>query len=1129
MNQHVPQRRTGFSRLRPGFLWLLFCLLTGSAAAQSLSGTITDGETGEALNGASIVVQGSTAGAISDDKGAFTLRLPAGADSVVVSYIGYTKQTLSVAGRSRLDVALQPEVTEFDDVVITALGIERDKKALGYAVQEVAGQELLEARETNVVNSLAGKVAGVQITSGNSGAGSTARIVIRGEGSLTNNNPLFVVDGVPISNNTDLRTSSAGIAPNMPVDYGNDAAEVDPNNIASITVLKGANATALYGSRAANGVVLITTKSGRGQKGIGISLNSSLTFESVLASPEYQDEFGQGKNGRFSFTDGYGSGEFDGVDESWGPPLDGRLIPQFDSPTSTGLRGGDIHGLDFILGFGGVDLGRRGTITPTPWVHHGDPVDQFFETGRTWSNNVSFFGGDERSHFRLSYTNFDNKGMIPNTDLRRNQVGINGGFKLGDKVDVNIVANYINTQSDNRHVNNYGTESVMYLFTWLGMQINLDNLRDYWQKGLEGFQQFNYNYNYHDNPYFTMFENTNAQDKHRTFGNISATWHILPELDLMVRAGNDFYSELRTLKRAYSTQRFPRGQYREDKINFRELNTDVLLTYRKNFGDWGVSLSGGGNRMHQQSHFHAITNNQLIIPEIYTFSNTDIPLTQAISRPEKQINSVYAFGQLSYKDMLFLDISGRNDWASSLVNPYHQDVSKNSYFYPSVSASAILSDLLNVPVNSALNFAKMRVGWAQAGNDTDPYAFDYPYIFSQATWDGNAIVAPSNTLPPVVLDNELQTSFEVGTDIRMFGNRLGLDLTFYNTNTTNQILAIDLPVTTGATSRIINAGNIRNRGIEALVNMVPVRSTGGFEWQTSFNFTLNRNKVIDLGGLDEYVLGGNRVTLIARPDGALGDMYGTGLRVVEDENSEYFGQVIFRNGLVQQDQNLRLLGNYNPDFMLGWSNRLSVKNFYLSFLFDWRQGGELLSTTRLIAATSGNVVETLWGRSPNYAGAQPGIADGYLPRTDDQGNTYQDGVIGDGVKEILDANGNVTGYAPNDVVVAADAYHNNRYRRQNETEGMYDASYIKLREVRLGYTLPASILGKTFIRTVRVSVVGRNLALLFPQKLFGSDLPHFNHGDPELLSQTGSLFVPGVENMALPSARSLGFNVNLEF
>ncbi|MEZ4829017.1 MAG: SusC/RagA family TonB-linked outer membrane protein [Bacteroidia bacterium] len=1110
----------------------LFLLMNAGnlAQAQQITGKVTD-DTGAPLSGASVLVEGTQTGALTNDGGMYKLTLPSGAEKLVFSFLGFGRQTVDINGRTTIDVTLLPQDAQVDEVIITALGIERDKKALGYAAQEVAGAELLEARETNIVNSLAGKVAGVQITNGNSGAGSTSRIVIRGESSLTNNNPLFVVDGVPISNNTDLRTSAAGIASNMPLDYGNDAAEVDPNNIESITVLKGANATALYGSRAANGVVLITTKSGRGKKGIGVSLNSSITFENVMASPQYQTEFGQGKNGRFEFVDGYGSGTFDGVDESWGPALDGRLIKQFDSPTANGLRGGDVHGLDYVLGSSGVNLDRRGEITPTPWISHGDPVDQFFTTGNTLSNNLSFSGANENGSFRLSYTNFRNKGMAPNTDLFRDQVGFNGGFKLGDKVDINIVANYINTKSNNRHVNNYGTESVMYLFTWLGMQLDLSALENYWQDGLEGFQQYNYNYNYHDNPYFTMYENTNALDKNRTFGNISATWHVTPHLNLMVRGGNDFYNELRTIKRAFSTQRFPRGQYREDKINFRETNLDLLLSYRRDFGDLGISLSGGGNRMIQTNHFHGVTNNQLIIPGIFTFSNTDIPLVQAISRPEKQINSVYAFGQISYKNQYFLDITGRNDWASSLVNPYNPDISKNSYFYPSVSASAILSDIFKVSATSPLSFAKLRLGWAQAGNDTQPFAFDYPYVFSTTTWGSNAIIAPSNTLPPTVLDNELQTSLEVGTDIRFFQNRVNLDLTFYNTNTTNQILAIDLPPTSGATSRLINAGNIRNRGIEALLTLVPVKRDNGFQWNTSFNFTLNRNKVIDLGGVEEYVLGGDRVTLIARPGGSLGDMYGTGLRKVEDVNSEYYGQVIFKNGLVQQDQNLRLLGNYNPDFMLGWNNRLSFKNLYMSFLFDWRQGGELLSTVRLIAATSGNVVETLWGRSPNYAGPQPGIKDGYLPRTDAAGNNYQDGVIGDGVKEVVDADGNVTGYVPNDVVVSADAYHNNRYRRQNETEGMYDASFIKLRELRFGYSLPASVLSKTPLTSVKVALVGRNLLLFFPQKLFGyeSDLPWYNHGDPELLSTNGSQFVPGVENMALPSARSLGINLTIEF
>jgi TonB-linked SusC/RagA family outer membrane protein len=1076
---------------------LLSVFSDGKAQQRMIQGTITAMEDGSPLPGVNVLIKGTALGTVTDFDGKYSIEVPEDATTLVFSYIGYTTEEMIIGDRSVIDYSMSVNTTTLEDIVVTALGVERESKALGYSVTEVQGDDLTEARETNLVNSLSGKIAGVQVTNGNSGVGSTSRIVIRGESSFNYSEPLFVVNGVPINNRTDTRTNN-GIADNMELDYGNGAAEISPDDIETISVLKGPSAAALYGSRGANGVVLITTKDGRGKKGLGVSFNIGVTVEDVLKSPEYQDQFGQGKEGQFEFVDGYGSGTFDGVDESWGPALDGTLIKQFDGPTSNGLRGGDVHGLDQILGSQGVDLERRGEIEPTPWIHHGDPVDQFMENGITQNYNLSLYGSNDLGNFRLSYTHMDNDGILPNTDLRRHNFTLNAGYNLTDRFRVDVSTSYIKSMSNNRAVNSYGTESVMYLFTWYGMQINTNNLKDYWQRGLEGFQQFNYNYNYHDNPYFNMYENTNGLDKNRLMGNVKLTYEITDELSLSLRTGTDYYDELREIKRAYSTQRFPRGQFREDKISFQETNTDLLLTYNKTFSsDWQAGISLGANRMVRKNNYNAVSANQLVIPGYYNFNNTDIPLVSYTSIDEKQINSVFGMMNIGYKNMIFLDITGRNDWSSKLAD------GNNSYFYPSVSASFIVSDMVQLP--NAISFFKLRASWAQAGNDTDEWALD-PVFNLKEPFGTNLRGEESTVLPNPELENELSSSIEIGTDLRLFNGRLGLDLTYFNSTTENQIVPVVVPHSTGYAQKFVNLGKIINKGWEALLNISPIQ-TDNFKWNASINFFANNNTIEGLNGI-EYAIAGNRVTLIAKDGGAMGDMYGTGL--LKAAEGPFAGEVIFRKGLPIEDPELRKLGNYNPDFIIGFNNDFTFKGINFGFLFDWRQGGDLMSLTRLIAATSGNIVETLPGRTPELGG---------ITFTDDNGNQRTDGIIGEGVKEIVDTEGNVTGYELNDYPVPASAYYNKRFKRQNEEEGMYDASFVKLREVRLGYTLPNQLFNDV-LKDVKVSFVGRNLMLW----------NSFNHGDSELISYTGGgQTVVGVEDMAIPSTRSYGFNLSARF
>jgi TonB-linked SusC/RagA family outer membrane protein len=1067
----------------------------------TIKGRVT-GADGLSIPGVNVMVKQSGIGTLTDVDGNYTI---SGTENSTLrfSFIGYTEQEVQIGKQTTLNIVLKELNQEVDEVVITALGLKRDAKALGYSVQQHEGQDLTEARDANIINSLAGKVAGVNITQSANGPGGSSRIVIRGESSLSGTNqPLFVVDGIPIRNNTDNRSNS-GIASNMNTDFGNGASEINPEDIESITILKGAAAAALYGSRAGNGVILITTKTGSKKKGIGVSFNTTTTFESILAAPQYQNQYGQGKNFEFGFNDGYGGGLYDGVDESWGPKLDGRLIAQFDSPTSTGLRGGDVHGTDKILGKPGVNLDRRGTITPTPWVSHGDLLDQFFETGVTSTNSLAFFGSNDKSDFRLSLTNFDNKYIAPNMGLDRNTVSFNSTYHLTDKLSVKTSASYINSNSNNRPVNGYGTESLMYLWTWWGQQIDMNSLKDYWQKGNEGFQQYNYNYNYHDNPYFTVYENTNSLDKNRLVGNFVVNYQLMNNLGLMVRSGVDYYNELRTWKRAYSTQRFPKGQYREDNIIYREVNTDFLLSFNQAFNSIQFNAYLGGNIMNQKDHYSALTANQLVIPGVYNFANTDVPLKSAMRWYEKEIRSLYGSVSMSYDEKLFLDLTARNDWSSTLP------VDNNSYFYPSATVSAVISEMVSMP--SFISFAKIRGGFAQVGNDTDPFNLTDVYSFD-TPWGSNLIAQESSSIANAKLKPEISSSMEVGTDLSLLKNRISLDFTYYYNLNKNQIIATNLPISTGYSSKWINAGKIASSGYEMLLSVIPVKSKN-FEWTSTANFSTNKSVVLELAeGINSYSIASNRVTIIAKEGEKMGGMYGYGLKKHTD------GKLIYVDGLPVEDNTLIYLGNYNPDFKMGFNNEFRYKNFTFNALFDWSQGGSLLSATRLIAATSGNIKESLWGRDIENGGAHPGIKDSGIARDIKNSSgatvTVNDGIIGDGW--MYNSSNQLV---ENDVVVAASAYHNKRYKRQNQEEGMYDATYVKLREVKLGYSFPQNMLAKTPIESLKISLIGRNLFLW----------TEFPHGDPETFGLSGQHLIPGIEDYSMPSLRSMGFNVNITF
>lgn len=1056
---------------------LIFILNFSFSQQTRVTGKVSD-VNNEPLPGATVLVKGTTRGTVTDVDGSYSIEAGS-AETLVFSFVGFETKEQVVGNSSVINIILSEGVA-LSEVVVTALGVERETKALGYSVQAVDGARFTEARETNVINSLSGRVAGVQVTNSSTGLGGSSRVIIRGESSLNinANQPLFVVDGVPISNNI-VGSSGSG---NQEVDYGNAAGEINPDDIASMTVLKGPAAAALYGSRAANGAILITTKTGKGKKGLGVTINSNTTFDNVLRLPDWQDKYGQGNNGQFAFVNGAGAGTADGVDESWGPELDkGFSTPQFDSPRNVeGFRGGDLN------------APAGSTITPTPWVSQPDNVNEFFETGLTLSNNISLEGANEKSNIRLSWTNLNQTGTVPNTDLKRNTIAMNGGINVTDKLTVNSAINFQRTDSDNRPSISYGTESLMYLFIWYGRQLNNNSLKDYWMRGREGVQQFNYNYNYHDNPYFNVYENTNGQEKDRIFGNISATYKFTPKLSLMLRTGLDTYNELRDRRRAFSTQRFPKGNYREDDVSFSEQNSDFLLTYSETTKPtWSYSVALGGNAMRQENRYVQTVAPQLLIPGIYNFTNTAVNLQVNQFTSEKRINSLYGFGQIGYKNVLFLDVTGRNDWSSTLP------ADNNSYFYPSATLSAVLSDMITLP--KAISFLKVRGAYAEVGNDTDPYALTNVYNAVTA-WGTIQAKSESNRLSNADLKPERTGSFETGFDIRFMEGRLGLDFTYFDNRTRNQIIPIELDIATGYASRIINAGEIQNKGIEVVLNGRPVQSASGFTWDFIANFTRTRGYVLELTeGLDTYTLTGrNGANIQARVGERMGNIYGAGFDRVSDPASPYFGQIIHNtSGTPITSPTLKNQGNYNPDWMLGIQNNLSYKGISLGFLFDYRHGGIVVSRTKTIGSTSGQLEETLFGRENGYDLSVEG-----------------NGIISEGV--IRNADGSFT---PNTIKITSRNWHNRYYERNNVEAAKYDATFLKLREVTIGYTIPKRVLGKMPIQDVKISLVGRNLALW-------TENPHF---DPETMAMGGGTLIPGVEDMAYPSTRSVGFNLNVKF
>lgn len=1070
------------------FIFALSLLAAGApnavAQSQGITIKVTSADDGEPVVGAAVVIQDSKVGGVTDVDGQLTIsRLPVAAKKLTISYIGMKSQTVTIKG-DVVNVVLQPNATDLNEVVVTAMGVTRQKKALGYATQEISSDQLTTGKDNNILNSLSGKLAGVRITNTQGDVGSS-RIVIRGETSIAGENqPLFIVDGIPVDNS---QLNSRGVGR----DFKNAIADLNPEDIQSMSVLKGPNAAALYGARAAHGAIIITTKNGKGQKGLGVTGHVSTQVSFAANLPEFQNLYGQGAGGRFSYVDGKGAGVNDGVDESWGPRLDaGLLIPQFDSP---------------------VDA--NGNRTATPWVSNPNNVNDFFRTGFTSNYGVAIAKSDDKYQFRISYNNEHQKSIVPGASTNKTNFALNTDYKLAKWVSVGATANYILYSAPSlpgsamASGSNARSNSTMLQFLWFGRQVNTASLKEDYSR--------NWNSSYYSNPYWNAYYNTQSQDRHRLIGDFHLAFHLLDGLDLRLRTSTDWYNDKRKSKVKWGTSGTPYGNYSEENYTVQENNTEAVLTYQKQISqDWNVDALVGFNVRNKKYEYNYQAAPRLAVPDLYTLTNSRDQLTSSNDFYRLRQYGVYASATVNYKNWAYLSLTGRNDRSSTLP------VGNNSYFYPSVTASVLLNEALGF-TSRQVNYLKLRGGWSQVGADADPYQLANVYDI-QTAFNGNPMLTASTTGKNPNLKPEQTNSTEIGLEGAFFDNRLHLDFSYYQTDSKNQILSLATSAASRYTSQVRNAGHIRNRGYEVQLGIVPIRKAG-FEWHADINYSSNRSKVIKLddeGLITSYQLYSSGIQILAQ----VGESYGTlfGSSYTRDDKGNV---VVDANGLPKISSTSKVLGHFQPDWQGGITNTFRYKRFTFSFLVDASFGGKIFSNTNKTGIYTGVLASTLPGRDAEHGGlwyyknggvneqiAAPQYttsADGlyYANINGEQTRVYQDGIIVNGVTESGEKN---------NTVVSAENYYHRLYSIAEAN--VFSASYVKLREVSFTYQLPVSLARKLSLQDISVALTARNLWIIH------KDAPNI---DPEVAITSGN--AQGVEAYSLPTTRQIGLNLTVKF
>lgn len=1087
-------QKNSFKQLR-SLIAMLFIIIPSVVWSQStVKGKVTDSN-GDPLIGATITVKNSPEGTVSDVDGNYVLysrKSLTPKDVLVFAYLGYQNQEVSYSGNI-LNLVMKENAVALNDVVVTALGIKREEKGLGYTTQTVDGNQITGAMPTNWSAGLSGKVAGLSVVSPGGPIGST-RISLRGDVSLNQNgnNALIVVDGVPMSSPmTNPGTAyGAGSASELSIDYGNGFADINPDDIESVQILKGASATALYGTRAANGVVMVTTKSGsKSQKGIGVTYNTSLSVDDVMRWPDYQYEFGQGLPSNV----GKAGTEYAGkLYYSYGAAPDGN---SGTSGTSSAY-GAKFNPEVSYYQYDPVTQGRA--TEATPWIAYKDNRKDLFQTGYTLTNSIAINGKSDRGNIRASVTHTKNEWILPNTGFQRVVASINAQQQVSRMLKLNLKASYTNRKLDNVPALGYNSNSISYFLIFQNPNVNLDWLRPMWRTGEENLKQLQPYSSFIGNPFVILYESENPSQKHSTVSSVSAELKLSRKFDLMIRSGIQLSADQREQHRPISDVVYANGFFKKQNVFDYELNSDALLTYHDSFSNGlHVNASVGGNMMNQYYDMLSASVNGLITPGVYKLANgTSNPYVQTIIN-ERSLNSLYFTANFSYQNKLFVDITGRNDWSSTLPKQ------NRSFFYPSVSSSVLVNELTKLP--EQISMLKIRASWAQVGNDTEPYKTAAYYSTSEFS---GSLQMPS-TLYNASFKPEISTNYETGIDFRMFKNRLGLDFTFYYNQTKNQILDAPMDATTGYTRATINSGNVRNRGYEVQLNGTPV-STRDFKWNTSFTWSKNENKILELAeGSDENQLIGSvgSVSIIGKVGGTTGDLWG--YKLVRNGNGEV---IIGANGLPVRADEIEYVASAYPAWKAGFFNELTYKQLTFSFLIDMQKGGNIYSHSHHKMTEQGKLAHTLNGR---LEGTEY-YMDSNDPRIAAAKLTPLDGVymIAPGVVQNSDGS-----FSPNEKVVTIEAYNKEYYRMANVEANTFDASYIKLREVRLEYSFPKSLLNQTPFQNAKIALYGRNLLCL-------TDFPMFN---PEAAALNGSSILPGVETGSLPSTRSVGINIGVTF
>jgi|AntRauTorcE11898_2_1112593.scaffolds.fasta_scaffold00599_4 TonB-linked SusC/RagA family outer membrane protein len=1056
-------------------------------AQRTINGTVTSAEDGQAIPGVQVVVKGTTIGTTTDLDGNYNLTVNEQAEILVFKFVGMATKEIEIGNKTVINVTLQSQVMDIEGVVVTALGISREKKSLGYSVQEVSGDDMNKATQNDAISSLQGRVSGVQIRSSGNMGGSN-NILIRGATAITGDNqPLIVVDGVPMdnANYNDINTQAGGGG----TDYGNMLNDIDPSEIESVSVLKGA-AAALYGSRAANGVILIETKKAkRGKEAFDVSFTSSVDFEEKYLHPNLQNKYGGGAiiPDDAGGVDGFQTVTVDGqtvkipqmqVDESWGPRYNENvMVAQWDAWGPEGQLIND----------------------PRPWVAPENDVLDFYNTGVSLTNSIGVSKTGEEYGVRFHYSNVSSDGTLPGSERAKNNFKLSGNAMLGSKITVNANLNFAKTYTQGRPEIGYGDNSLgQKFYQWGQRQLDYGLLEDYkYEDGTQRtWNRQGYNNStpqYADNPYWIAYENRPEDERNRFYGNVGLSYQILDNLSAEGNIYGDTYNFYVRERVAVGSQAQP--GYEEHVRAFSEYNYEGRLNYNNKFDKVNLQAVAGGNiRDYRYDRNSGYTSGGLVVPNVYSLTNSSGNPIIGDYTEEKQVNSLFGNVSLSYDGFLNLDLSARNDWSSTLPED------ENSYFYYGASGSFVFSDLLDM---DAMNLGKIRAGYSQVGNDTDPYRVGSTYSYNgDGTFQDAARLFISNQLPNSELRPEQTATTEFGLDLIFFEDRLNFSATYFNKATTDQIIPLEVSKATGYATQVINAGEMVNTGVELTLGGDPVR-TDDFTWRIMANLTSTKMTVEklyrDLEAID----------IVRAPFGGVflraseGDEYGQlwGYDYITDDNGN---KVVTPGGSYARTPNLTPLGSVYPDFNLGISNNFNYKDFDMSFLFDIQQGGIFYSLTHMWGMYSGMLEET--------AGVN---ADGNEIR--------EDGVILDGVQGDVsfneDGSYEVTNTSENDVRISgrangAFAYH--AYGTPS-AQSVFEANYVKLRNFSLGYTLDQEQLKSQLFKSVRISLYGRNLFT------WGLDKEGF---DPEM-TVAGSGNIQGIDGGLQPMSRTYGFKVNI--